>query len=327
MQKYQIFIDGSAGTTGLRIYDRLAQSADIVLLSLPEHQRKDLNARVAMMQQADLTFLCLPDEAAKEMVQHALPHNKICDTSTAHRTHPNWVYGLAELAGQRSKIQQATRVAVPGCHATGFLALIAPLVHLGLLKADYPLVCHSLTGYSGGGKPMIAAYQDPNRPAALNAPRLYGLGLCHKHLPEMQQIAGLAQPPLFCPVVDDYYSGLLVSVALPASAFHLEKFSRSQASLGEQLTAQLQTYYQNSPLVQVAPYAEALHLGDGTLSANALSGWDHLEIFIAGNGVQILLCARLDNLGKGASGAAIQCMNLLLGRPETADLRFPAKKN
>ncbi|MBV6541059.1 N-acetyl-gamma-glutamyl-phosphate reductase [Ursidibacter maritimus] len=314
MQKYQVFIDGSVGTTGLRIYERLAQSDDIILLSLAEEQRKDINARIALMHQADLTFLCLPDEAAKEIVQYALPHNKICDTSTAHRTHKDWVYGFPELGQQREKIQQATRVAIPGCHATGFLALIRPLVELGLLNADYPVSCHSLTGYSGGGKQMIADYQASERTNALSAPRLYGLGLSHKHLPEMQQISGMSAPPMFCPVVDDYYSGMLVSVVLPRQAFNLIN------NVGEQVATQLKLYYQGSPLITVHPYGE--HHSDGTLSANQLSGKDNLEIFILGNEHQILLCAQFDNLGKGASGAAIQCMNLLLGRTETLDLVF-----
>ncbi|NBI39902.1 N-acetyl-gamma-glutamyl-phosphate reductase [[Haemophilus] felis] len=308
---YKIFVDGAVGTTGLRIHQRLSDEADIQLLTLPEAQRKDLAARLAKMAEADLTFLCLPDAAAKEIVQHAPPSVKICDTSTAHRTQPNWVYGFPELVGL-SQVAAANRVAVPGCHATGFLALVTPLIQGDILPANYPLVCQSLTGYSGGGKAMIAEYEQENCPESYRAPRLYGLGLTHKHLPEMQKISGLQQPPLFCPVVDDYYSGMLVSVALPMAALKADWQS------GEKIAAYLQTVYQNSPLIQVHSYQQAPD--DNTLSANALSGKDSLEIFVLGSPTQLLLSARFDNLGKGASGAAIQCMNLMLGRTQTAGL-------
>lgn len=313
MKKHQIFIDGNVGTTGLRIQQRLSTQEDIELLVLPEAARKDLSARLEMICRADLSFLCLPDTAAKEIASLAPKEAKICDASTAHRTQPDWVYGLAELTDKRAQIAQANRVAIPGCHATGFLTLITPLVEKGALMPDYPLVCHSLTGYSGGGKNMINEYESITRPLSYAAPRLYGLTMQHKHLPEMQAVAGLANPPLFCPVVDDYYSGMLVSIPLPLHAF-APAFQSAHA-----IYTLLQNYYQNSPFVAVC---DGQAICDGTLSASVLSGKDDLEIFVLGNAEQILLCARFDNLGKGASGAAIQCMNLMLGRAETAGLQL-----
>lgn len=309
MSKYKIFVDGAAGTTGLRIFERLGASADIELLTLSDEARKSLSARLEMVKQADLTFLCLPDEASKELVANAPENARICDTSTAFRTDPNWVYGFAELTGQQEKIQTAKRVAVPGCHATGFIALVRPLIEKGVLSADFPLYCHSLTGYSGGGKAMIADYQAEERAAEFEAPRLYGLSLKHKHLPEMQALTGTSQPPIFCPVVADFYSGMLVTVPLPQSAL-------SQNS--EQIAELYAAYYQNRALIKVNPFGTQPE--NGMLAANALSGKDNLEIFVFANGTQVVLAARFDNLGKGASGAAVQCMNLMLGRDETAGL-------
>lgn len=314
MKKYKIFVDGAVGTTGLRIHQRLSDQADIELLHLAENERKDLQARLAKINEADLTFLCLPDEAAKEIIALAPANARICDTSTAHRTHPDWVYGLAELTGQRSQIAQAHRVAIPGCHATGFIALVKPLVEMTALSADTPLSCHSLTGYSGGGKAMIADYQNPERATEFDSPRVYGLTLSHKHLPEMRAVTGLTQPPIFTPVVADFYSGMLVSVPLPFAS--LAEPYRS----GEAVATLLQNYYQNQPLIKVHNYATLPE--NGMLAANALSGKDHLEIFVFANENQLLLTARFDNLGKGASGAAIQAMNIMLGRTETAGLQF-----
>lgn len=311
MQPYKIFVDGAVGTTGLRIHERLANQTDIELLTLPEAQRKDVSARLEMIAKADLTFLCLPDEASKEIVSLAPSSARICDTSTAFRTDPNWVYGFAELSGQFNQIKNASRVAVPGCHATGFIALIRPLIEQGILPADYPLACHSLTGYSGGGKSMIAEYEDQNRAEKYNAPRVYGVALKHKHLPEMQALTGLAQPPIFTPVVADYYSGMLVTVPVPLSALQA-------VESGEKIAAYLAKYYQDSKLIRVHPFATMPE--DGMLAANGLSGKDNLEIFVYGNETQLLLVARFDNLGKGASGAAVQCMNIMLGRKETAGL-------
>lgn len=313
MSKYKIFVDGAVGTTGLRIHERLSQADDIELLTLPEEQRKDLNARVAKVAEADLTFLCLPDEASKELVANAPENARICDTSTAHRVNPDWVYGFAELSGQREKIKNAKRVAVPGCHATGYIALVRPLVEKGILPAGYPLSCHSLTGYSGGGKAMIADYENENRPNAFNVPRVYGLALQHKHLPEMQAVTQMQNPPIFTPVVADYYSGMLVTVPLPISALQAVKS-------GEEIANLLADYYQTSRLIKVHPF-QALP-EDGMLAANAYAGKDSLEIFIYGNSTQLLLAARFDNLGKGASGAAVQCMNIMLGRDEVEGLEL-----
>lgn len=313
MSKYKIFVDGAVGTTGLRIFDRLGQAEDIELLTLPEAERKDLNARLAKVAEADLTFLCLPDEASKELVAHAPDNARICDTSTAHRVNPDWVYGFAELSGQREKLQNARRVAVPGCHATGYIALVRPLIEKGILPADYPLSCHSLTGYSGGGKGMIAEYENAERAEKYNAPRVYGLSLKHKHLPEMQAMTGANQPPIFTPVVADYYSGMLVTVPVPLNALQAVKS-------GEEIAKALAEYYQGSKLITVHNYAEMPE--DNMLAANQLSGKDNLEIFVYGNDSQVLLVARFDNLGKGASGAAVQCMNIMLGREETAGLEI-----
>ncbi|QIW15154.1 N-acetyl-gamma-glutamyl-phosphate reductase [Pasteurellaceae bacterium RH1A] len=311
---YQVFVDGAVGTTGLRIYERLSQQADIEILSLGEADRKSLPARLAMLAQADVSILCLPDEASRELVAQAPAFAKICDTSTAFRTHPDWVYGLPELTGQREKVQAASRVAVPGCHATGFISLIRPLIEADALQADYSLACQSLTGYSGGGKAMIADYQAPDRPHSLSSPRLYGLGLQHKHLPEMQALTGLASPPIFMPVVADYYSGLLVTVPLPLAAL------KAPYASGQELAGLLQDYYQNSPLVKVQPLNS--QPDEKMLAGNRLANLDGLDIFVFSQGDQILLAASLDNLGKGASGAAVQCMNLMLGRDEVAGLNL-----
>ncbi len=312
MSHFKVFVDGAVGTTGLRIIERLSSQPDIQLISLAEEQRKDIHARVEAIQAADAAILCLPDAAAIEIAALAGPQAKICDASTAHRTNPNWQYGFAELKGRREKLQNAHRVANPGCHATGFLALATPLVEENALPPSHPFVCHSLTGSSGGGKQMIAEYESPDKAESLFAPRLYGLGMNHKHLPEMKAIAGLTAPPLFTPVVDDYYSGMLVS--LPLYTKCLAPGLQSAAAV-QQLLA---NYYANEPLITVHPAGIAPQ--DNTLSANTMSGRDSLEIFVLGNEEQLQLAARFDNLGKGASGAAIQCMNLMLGRKETAGL-------
>lgn len=314
MANHKVYIDGAVGTTGLQIHSRLAQMEDITLLWLPEELRKSLPHRLEMLAQADVSILCLPDDAAAEIASAAPAGSKIIDASTAHRTLPGWVYGFPELGGRRSQIAGAARVCVPGCHASGFLALAAPLVETGVLKPSTQLCCHSLTGYSGGGNKMIAAYEDEARPTDYSAPRLYGLALHHKHLPEMQAISGLKHPPLFCPVVDDYYSGMLVTIPLPAA--QLEKAWRSPGKVA----ALYQDYYQNQPLITVKALAGAP--ADGTLSAGGLAGRDDMELYVLGNEQQLLLAARFDNLGKGAAGAAVQCANLMLGRPETEGLIY-----
>ncbi len=303
----KVFIDGSAGTTGLRIADRLAQRQDISLITLPETLRKDANARKEALSGADIAFLCLPDAAAIEAVALAGDSAvKIIDTSTAHRTNPAWAYGFPELKGQREKIQNASRIANPGCHASGFVALVAPLVQEGLLAPDAALTCFSLTGYSGGGKQMIAEYEAPERSPLLKGPRQYALTQQHKHLKEMVALCGLEVPPIFCPIVADFYSGMEVTVPL---------FAKDLRGTAEEVRSLYQAYYRQG-LVQFSPDPDS----DGMLSAAAFSGRDNMQITVQGNPDRLLLTARFDNLGKGASGAAIQNMNLLLGCPEATGL-------
>ena len=294
------FIDGSAGTTGLRIVDRLSQREDLELILLPDELRKDPSSRADALHSADVAFLCLPDDAAKESAALAASMPvKIIDTSTAHRTDPNWVYGMPELAGQTEKILSSNRIANPGCHASGFVALVAPLVQAGILPAATPLSCFSLTGYSGGGKKMIAEYEDKNRSPLLGAPRQYALTQTHKHLKEMVALCGLETPPVFCPIVGDFYSGMEVTVPLFAKDI--------QGNMAD-IKALYQSYYQGG-LIRFADAPDA----DGMLSAAAYSMRDDMEVSVHGNDERLLLVARFDNLGKGASGAAIQNMNILLG--------------
>jgi len=302
-----VFIDGSAGTTGLRIADRLADRTDISLIKLPEELRKDAAARKEALCSADVAFLCLPDDAAKEAVALAGDAAvKIIDTSTAHRVNPAWAYGFPELAGLRQKIQNSNRIANPGCHASGFVALVAPLVQQGIIPADAHLSSFSLTGYSGGGKKMIAEYEDPNRSPLLKGPRQYALTQQHKHLKEMVQLCGLENAPVFCPSVGDFYSGMEVTVPL---------FAGDIKGTADDIRALYKAYYAEG-LVHYCDEADA----DGMLSAAAFSGRDDMQVSVFGNEDRILLTARFDNLGKGASGAAIQNMNVLLGLPETTGL-------
>ena len=303
----KVFIDGSAGTTGLRIKDRLSQRQDISLLSLAEDVRKDPNARKDAICSADVVFLCLPDDAAREAVALAGNQNvTIIDTSTAHRTAADWTYGFPELRGLRQKIQNSNRIANPGCHASGFVALVAPLVQEGILSADTALTSFSLTGYSGGGKKMIAQYEDPQRDPLLKAPRQYALTQQHKHLKEMVHVCGLEHTPVFCPIVADFYSGMEVTVPL---------FAKDVNASIEQIKALYQDYYATG-LVKYTDEADP----DGLLSASALSGRDDMLVSVFGNEDRILLTARFDNLGKGASGAAIQNMNIVLGLDEATGL-------
>lgn len=303
----KVFIDGSAGTTGLRIRERLAARRELELIALPEELRKNPAARRDALNAADVAFLCLPDAAAVEaadMVQN--PDTAVIDTSTAHRVSPGWVYGFAELAGQRARIAASKRVANPGCHASGFIALVAPLVQAGLLGADARLSCFSLTGYSGGGKKMIAEYESGDRDSLLDAPRQYGLGQAHKHLPEMKALCGLEHSPVFCPIVADYYSGMEVTVPL---------FAAQLNGGADDVRAVYRRCYAG-PVVCYAAAADE----SGLLSAGAFSGRDDMQIAVFGGPERILLVARFDNLGKGASGAAIQNMNILLGMDETKGL-------
>ncbi len=302
----KIFIDGSAGTTGLRIADRLATRQDISLITLPEDLRKDTAARREALGAADIVFLCLPDKAAIEAVGLLdNPHTAVIDTSTAHRTDPAWTYGFPELIG-RDTIAASKRVANPGCHASGFVALVAPLVRAGLLAADTALTCFSLTGYSGGGKQMIAAYNEEERSSLLDAPRQYGLSQQHKHLPEMAALCGLSTLPIFCPIVGDFYSGMEVTVPL---------FAKDLKGTAADIAAVYRETY-TGPLVHFDENADE----SGFLSAAAFSGRDDMQLSLSGNDERLLLTARFDNLGKGASGAAIQNMNILLGAEETIGL-------
>ncbi len=303
----KVFVDGSAGTTGLRIVERLRERTDIETVVLPDLLRKDPQARLMAMAEADVAFLCLPDAAAKDaatMADMKGLDTVIIDTSTAHRTAEGWTYGFPELTGQRERVAAAKRIANPGCHATGFIATVAPLVEAGLIPADAQLSALSLTGYSGGGKGMIAAYETAeDRDPLLDAPRLYGLTQMHKHLPEMRKLCGLDAEPAFAPVVGDFYSGMLVTVPV---------FGLDPAAATEALSA----YYADARVVRVVPNADE----EGFMSAGALSGKDGLEISVFGNSERAILCARFDNLGKGASGAAIQNMNIVLGVDETLGL-------
>jgi N-acetyl-gamma-glutamyl-phosphate reductase len=319
-----VYVDGASGTTGLRIQDRLEGEEDIELIVLDGEQRKDLSCRLEALGRSDLAILCLPDAAARELVSAAPAQARIIDTSTAHRTGPDWVYGFAELeppaaAGPRYRdlIRAARLVAVPGCHATGFLALASPLLRRGLIAPSLRLHCHSLSGYSGGGKTMIAAYRDPGRPRDYYSPRQYGLSLQHKHLPEMQIIAGLEKPPIFNPIVDDYYTGMLVSIGLGAEDLTGGGFGGRDSPLSTgKFVDFFADYYRDQPLI---------HVMEGEppdLAANTLADRDDLEIWITGGGDRVLLMARFDNLGKGASGAAVQCLNIMLGRDEYQGLQF-----
>ena len=298
-----VFIDGGAGTTGLNIVTRLSQRSDIELIRLPEETRKDPAARKEALNAADIAFLCLPDDAAREAVSLIEnSHTAVIDTSTAHRVAPDWVYGFPELKGQREKIKAGKRIANPGCHASGFIALVAPLVSEGALSPGAALACFSLTGYSGGGKKMIAEYEGENRSPLLDAPRQYGLSQAHKHLPEMKVICSLDLAPIFCPIVAPYYAGMEVTVPL---------FAGQAKASADEIKAIYKAYYSQG----------AVHFSEETnegnfLSANAFAGRDDMEITVSGNAERILLTARFDNLGKGACGAAIQNMNLLIGADE-----------
>ena len=298
-----VFIDGSAGTTGLRIHQRLAQRRDLKLLTLPESCRKDPAARRDAMSQSDAAFLCLPDDAAIEAADlMAGAPLTLLDTSTAHRTSPGWAYGFPELGPAFARaVQQGSRIAVPGCHASGFIALVRPLVEAGLLSPTARLSCHSVTGYSGGGKKMIAQYEAPDRDGLLDAPRQYALGQTHKHLKEMQAICGLDAAPIFCPIVADFYSGMVVTVPL----FREDLQGNATADHIRQLYGD----HYRGPVVRYLPQMDEA----GFLSGAGLSGRDSMELTVAGNDQRILLLARYDNLGKGASGAAIQCLTLSLG--------------
>ena len=300
----KLFIDGSAGTTGLRIAERLKGRTDLELIRIPEDLRKDPKAREEAINAADIAFFCLPDAAAVEAAALVHGSTAVIDTSTAHRTAEGWAYGFPELHGRRAQIAASKCVANPGCHASGFIALMEPLVYEGLIRPDTALSCFSVTGYSGGGKSMIAEYEAQERASELSSPRQYALGQEHKHLKEMVQISGLSTTPVFCPIVADYYSGMAVTVPL---------FKKDLRGSAEDICALYQSCYAG-PIVRYLPY------DGGMIAGNSLAGKDTMEISVAGNAERILLIARFDNLGKGASGAAIQNMNILLGLEETTGL-------
>ena len=301
----KVFIDGSAGTTGLRIYERLGSRQDIELMILPEELRKNEDARRRMLNSADVAFLCLPDKAAMEAVSLIeSDHVAVIDTSTAHRVNPNWAYGFAELSDKhRHAIQASKRIANPGCHASGFIASVYPMVSNGVLPADFPVTAYSLTGYSGGGKNLIAEYEDENRDIRHESHRIYGTTLTHKHLPEMQKICGLTKKPVFSPILGDFYAGMATSILLPG--FDAERVWQCLAD-----------HYAGQKLVSVAP----LGGDESVIYASTLAGKDTMRIQVSGHTEQTMVTAIFDNLGKGASGAAIQNMNILLGVDETTGL-------
>lgn len=306
---FKVFIDGSAGTTGLKIVERLSKRQDLTLITLPDELRKDIDARKQALNSADVAFLCLPDVAAIEAVS-LIDNDKtaVIDTSTAHRVNPDWAYGFPELNGLREKIKNSKRIANPGCHASGFIALINPLINAGIISKDVYLTCFSITGYSGGGKKMIAEYESEDKPLLFDAPRQYGLTQTHKHLPEMKTLCNLNNAPVFCPIVSDYDRGMEVTVPL----FRKDINGTVQ---------DIKDVYKNLYNGKVVKFVDS---GDenGFLSANSMKNKDGMEISVHGNDDRIILVSRFDNLGKGASGAAIQNMNVLLGVEETTGLEL-----
>lgn len=309
----KIFIDGKEGTTGLKIYERFENRNDIELLQIPEEYRKDSNARAEFINNSDITFLCLPDVAAIEAVN--LVENdkvKIIDASTVHRTLPEWAYGFPELDRTfHDRILLSSRVAVPGCHASGFLSIVYPLVMHGIMPCDYPVVCHSVTGFSGGGKGMIAEYVDENKSTDYSAPRQYGLLQSHKHQKEMKEIAGLTQIPIFNPIVANFERGMEVSIPLYCN--------RLVGGSARHIHDALSQHYAGQKMIKVMPLGSEKEY-KGFLPSNLLAGKNTMQIYVFGNDERVLVCSLFDNLGKGASGAAVQCMNIMLGLEETTGL-------
>ena len=310
----KVYIDGQEGTTGLKILERFKNRTDIELLRIAEEKRKDADERRRLIHASDFTFLCLPDAAAIEAVALAEGGSaRIIDASTAHRTNPAWAYGFPELGAQfREKIASGDRVAVPGCYASGFCSMVYPLVKLGIMPADYPVSVHAVSGYSGAGKKAIAVYEGTDRPASFDSPRQYALSQQHNQIPEMQKICGLDYAPAFNPQVCDYFSGMVVTLPIHTRLL-AKKYSPADVRKA------LAEYYaaNNSYFVTVMPEGEPL---DGFISANDLSGTNRMELVVNGNDERMVICSRLDNLGKGASGAAVQCLNIMMGIDEKTGL-------
>lgn len=313
--KRTVFIDGQSGTVGLNLHERLSGRQDIELVEIPPEKRKDPEAKRKLLNEVDVVFLCLPDDAARESVS-LITNKSVCviDGSTAHRVTEGWVYGLPELKKeQRSLIKNSKRIAVPGCHATGFISVLYPLVMKGIVAPEYPITSYAIAGYSGGGKSMIADYESKNPSKDLINPRPYSLGLNHKHIPEMTKYAGLVQAPLFNPTVVNVYNGEILFVPL------VVRYLKKQLSAAE-VRAELAQYYAVEQFIKVMPYPADKYLKNGFLTFTDCNGTNNLEIFVFGDKEKILLSARFDNLGKGSSGSAVQDMNIVLGLPENTGL-------
>ena len=313
----KVYIDGQEGTTGLKILERFKDRNDIELIRISEEKRKDSAERARLINSADYVFLCLPDDASREAVSFIdkdNDHVRIIDASTAHRTNPDWAYGFPELSpAHREKIKTSNRVAVPGCYASGFASIVYPLVRNGIIPDDFPVFAYATSGYSGAGKKAIAVYESDDKPFEFNSPRQYALSQQHKHLPEMQAVSGLKFKPMFNPMVCDYFSGMVVSV--PLQTRMLDK-----KVTAEEVHAMYAKHYAGANMVEVMPLMSADEQKAFFLASNTLSGQNKMQVFVFGNDEQILLCSRLDNLGKGASGAAVQCLNIMMGIDETTGL-------
>lgn len=312
---YKIFIDGKEGTTGLRIAERFAGRTDIEILEIPEEKRKDTEERRKFINASDYTFLCLPDAAAVEAVSLVEnDHTKIIDASTAHRTNPAWTYGLPELSPeQRAAVAASKRTAVPGCYASGFNTLMYPMVKSGLIAPYHPVTCHAVSGYSGGGKKLIAAYDDENRDSGFDGTRMYSLGKTHKHIKEMMAVSGLSYPPVFCPMTADFYNGMVVCIPIILRTM-------AKKATPHDIWEMLAAHYEGQRFVKVMPFCAEGMPEETALFADAVADTNMLQIFVYGNDDHALLVSRLDNLGKGASGAAVQCMNIMMGIDEGTGL-------
>ena len=311
----KVYIDGQEGTTGLKILERFKDRKDIELLRIIEDKRKDASERARLINMSDYTFLCLPDDAAREAVSFVdNDHVRIIDASTAHRTNPDWAYGFPELsAAHREKIRTSNRVAVPGCYASGFASIVYPLVNNGIIPADFPVFAYATSGYSGAGKKAIAVYESDDKPFEFNSPRQYALSQQHKHLPEMKAVSGLTYTPMFNPIVCDYFSGMVVNVPIQTRTL-------PRPVTAEEVHAMYEKHYAGANMIEVMPLMSADEQKSFFLASNTLSGQNKMQVFVFGNDEQILLCSRLDNLGKGASGAAVQCLNIMMGIDETTGL-------